>query len=63
MSPLPRVLRGLGALGLLLIGLVGIPVALVMLGGNPLPAGVTWEGVRSVLLTPDDGTVLVWKVP
>ena len=62
MTSLFRVLRGLGALALLLLGLVGIPVALVMLGGNPLPAAVTWDGVRDALLTRDDGTLLVGVV-
>lgn len=32
-----RTLRGLGALALLLALLIGIPVALIALGGNPLP--------------------------
>ena len=57
-----RLLRGVGALALLLIGLVGIPVALIWLGGNPLPTTVTWEGVRDALLTRDDGTILVGLV-
>src|SRR3712207_1165006 len=52
-------IRGLAALALLLIGLVGIPVALVGLGGNPLPATITWQGIRDALLTRDDGTMLL----
>ena len=32
-----RTLRGLGALALLLAMLIGIPVALIALGGNPIP--------------------------
>jgi hypothetical protein len=59
MTTLFRVLRGLGALALLLLGLVGIPAALIWLGGNPLPAAVTWDGVRDALLTRDDGTILI----
>ena len=62
MTSMSRVLRGLGALTLLLLGLVGIPAALVWLGGNPLPATVTWEAVRDALLTRDDGTILVGLV-
>ena len=33
-----RVLRGLASLLLLLVTVLGVPVALVALGGNPLPA-------------------------
>lgn len=54
-----RVARGLGALTLLLLGLVGVPVALVVLGGNPLPSSVSWETLSRALLRPDDGRVLV----
>ena len=56
---MPRVIRGLGALTVLLLGTVGVPFALAALGGNPLPAGLTWSSVRDALLTPDDGTILV----
>ena len=35
-----RVLRGLGALAVLLVGLVGVPLALAALGGNPLPTAI-----------------------
>ena len=54
-----RVIRGLGALTVLLLGTVGVPFALAALGGSPLPAGLTWSSVRDALVTPDDGTVLV----
>jgi nucleoid-associated protein YgaU len=54
-----RVLRGLGALVLLVVGLVGIPAALVVLGGNPFPSAVSWEAVQGALLRPDDGAVLL----
>ncbi len=56
---MPRVIRGLGALTVLLLGTVGVPLALAALGGNPLPAGLTWSSVRDALVTPDDGTILV----
>ena len=56
---MPRVMRGLGALAALLLGTVGIPLALVVLGGDPLPDRLTWPSVRDALLTPDDGTILV----
>ncbi len=56
---MPRVIRGLGALTVLLLGTVGVPFALAALGGNPLPAGLNWSSVRDALLTPDDGTILV----
>lgn len=54
--------RRLGALVLLVAGLVGVPAALVALGGNPLPGSVSWAALRSALLRPDDGTVLVGLV-
>ena len=56
---MPRVIRGLGALTVLLLGTVGVPFALAALGGNPLPAGLNWSSIRDALLTPDDGTILV----
>lgn len=53
-------LRGLLSLiGIVLI-LVGLPAALVVLGGNPLPAEVpTWTQVVDALSRPDDGTLLI----
>ena len=53
-----RVLRGFGALALLLAVLVGVPVALAVLGGNPLPAAITWESLRQALFAPDGGILL-----
>ena len=58
----PRVLRGLGALALLLVGLVGVPLALAALGGNPLPTAISWESVRQALFAPDDGGILLGLV-
>lgn len=56
-----RLVRGLGAALALLLGLVGLPAALVRLGG-PLPAGFDWASVQDALFTPDDGTVLLGLV-
>ena len=44
---------------LLLVTVLGVPLALVVLGGNPLPATVSWDALRRALLTPDDGTILI----
>jgi LysM domain len=54
-----RVLRGICALAALLIGLLGIPAALVFLGGNPLPSSLSLSDIQRALLTPDDGTILI----
>ncbi len=54
-----RVLRGLGALALLLAGLIGVPLALAAMGGNPLPATITWESLRQALFRRDDGSILL----
>ncbi len=54
-----RLMRGLGSLALLVLGLAGIPIALALLGGNPLPRELTWSAVLDALLTQVDGTVLV----
>ena len=52
-------MRGLGSLALLVLGLAGIPIAMALLGGNPLPRELTWSSVLHTLFTPVDGTVLV----
>ena len=57
-----RVLRGLGAFVVLLLVLAGVPWALVMLGGNPLPADLSWATVWQALFTPDDGTLLIGAI-
>ncbi len=54
-----RLIRGLGSLTVLLLGIAGVPVALVFLGGNPLPHELTWSALRSALITPVDGMILV----
>ena len=54
-----RLMRGLGSLALLVLGLAGIPIALALLGGNPLPRELTWSAALHALFTPVDGTVLV----
>ncbi|GAB2593336.1 LysM peptidoglycan-binding domain-containing protein [Microlunatus antarcticus] len=50
--------RGLASLALLVGLVVGVPAALLVLGGNPVP--VRWDpaGLWAALLRPDDGTVL-----
>ena len=52
-------LRGIGALLLLLGVMIGVPAALIILGGSPLPASITWAQLRDALFTPDDGSILV----
>ena len=49
--------RGLASLALLVGLVIGVPAALLVLGGNPLPR---WDpaGLWAALLRPDDGTVL-----
>ena len=54
-----RLVRGLGSLAVLLLGVAGVPVALAVLGGNPLPDELTWNAVRWALLMPADGVILV----
>ncbi|MGI3779633.1 MAG: LysM peptidoglycan-binding domain-containing protein, partial [Janthinobacterium lividum] len=50
--------RGLASLALLVGLVVGVPTALFLLGGDPVP--VRWDpaGLWAALLRPDDGTVL-----
>lgn len=57
-----RVTRGLGALAVLLIGVVGVPLALLVLSGDPWPRTLSWAGLEHALLRPDDGRVLVGVV-
>jgi hypothetical protein len=54
-----RLIRGLGSLAILLLGTAGVPVALAILGGNPLPPELTWSAIRRALSTPVDGMILV----
>jgi hypothetical protein len=54
-----RVIRGLGSLTILLLGTAGVPVALAILGGNPLPDALTWNAMRRALSTSADGMILV----
>ncbi len=57
-----RLQHGIGALLLLLGVIIGVPVALIILGGNPLPTAITWADLRDALFTPDDGTILLGLV-
>jgi LysM repeat protein len=54
-----RLIRGLGAFAVLLVLVVGVPVALTMLGGNPWPSSIGWSALKRALLQPDDGTLLI----
>src|SRR5215203_2685348 len=54
-----RLIRGFGALAVLLLLLIGVPAALVALSGNPLPDEVSWESILRALLSPDDGTLVL----
>ena len=57
-----RLLRGIGSLLLLLGVIIGAPIALIILGGNPLPSSIAWAELREALFTPDDGTILLGLV-
>lgn len=59
-SPQRRFLAATGAT-LLLAGLIiGLPLALALLAGNPLPDDLpTIEGLRTALTSPDDGTLFL----
>jgi hypothetical protein len=57
-----RVWRGLGSLLALIAGLTGVPAALVVLGGNPMPADMSWASFTRALLRPDDGTILIGMI-
>jgi len=54
-----RLIRGLGSLAVLLLGIAGVPLALAFLGGNPLPHELSWSAMREALFAPVDGVVLV----
>jgi hypothetical protein len=47
-----RLIRGLGSLAVLLLGTLGVPIALALLGGNPLPDELSWSAVQRALFTP-----------
>lgn len=52
-----KLLRGLGALIVIGAILVGVPVVLAFIAGNPLPTSAQWEAIFS--LTPDYGYVIL----
>jgi LysM repeat protein len=54
-----RLVRGLGSLALLLHGIAGVPLALAVLGGNPLPDELSWRALERALFTPADGMIVV----
>jgi DNA-binding SARP family transcriptional activator len=54
------ILTGLGALGVLALAVVGLPVLLYRYGGSPLPGHLaSWHRVVTVLSSRDDGTLLL----
>jgi len=55
-----RLMRSLGALGVLVALLAGVPLLLLWLGAA-LPSG-GWSGGLDALLRPDDGSVLLWLI-
>src|SRR5258708_19564705 len=60
---LGRALRGGMALLTLIILVVGLPIALYRLGGDPLPRHMpSWHHVSTLLLRRDDGTVFLGAV-
>jgi hypothetical protein len=60
---LATVLRGGSALVTLIVLVVGLPVVLYKLGGNPLPQHVpAWSHVSTLLLHRDNGTVFLGAV-
>ncbi|HEU5486824.1 MAG TPA: LysM peptidoglycan-binding domain-containing protein, partial [Microlunatus sp.] len=58
-SPTMRVIKGLAALAVLIIGLIGVPAFLVVFIGNPLPGVADWSHLLNRLTRPDDGSGLV----
>ena len=54
-----RLIRGLGSLAVLVVGLAGVTIALAVLGGDPRPRELTWGAALHSLLTPVDGMILV----
>lgn len=54
-----RVVRGMLALLVLIGSLLAVPWLLVVLGHYPAPGDLAWD---RLLLTPDDGRVLLWLV-
>lgn len=57
-----RVIKGMAALLALIAGVIGVPVILVVVAGNPLPAELDWPGIIAALTRPDDGSILVGLV-
>ena len=58
-GPSMRLIRGLAALVVLVLGLAAVPAFLVILVGNPLPAKLGCSRPLSGLTRPDDGTILI----
>jgi DNA-binding SARP family transcriptional activator len=57
------VLRGVTALGTLAVLVVGLPLALYKLGGDPVPAHIpSWHRVTTLLMHRDNGSVFLGAV-
>jgi len=54
-----KLLRGLGALIVIGAILVGVPILLILIAGNPLPTSAQWQAIFS--LTPDYGYVILTR--
>ena len=57
-----RWVRGVASLATLFALVVGVPLLLVVLGGNPLPQDRSLTALGRALLRPDDGSVLIGLV-
>ncbi|GAA4617259.1 hypothetical protein GCM10023195_76980 [Actinoallomurus liliacearum] len=58
-----EIMRGLGALAVLLFLLAGLPAALVAVGGSPIPHAVpSWTRITATLAQPDTGNTLFLAV-
>ena len=58
-----RLLRGTAALVTLIALVAGLPAALFLLGGNPLPSHIpSWHEATSLLLHRDNGSVFLGAV-
>lgn len=59
-GPLTRRLTGLAGAGGLIAIIVGLPALLLAIGAAPIPSAIpTWAELRTSLLAPDDGSLLM----
>ena len=57
-----RLIKGLAALVVLVVGLVAVPAFLIVVVGNPLPSDLDLDRLVGGLTRPDDGSILVGLV-